>query len=85
MEHDLEEGAGGKEDWILARVSAAEAPATAVLMKHWAEMDPLAASEWLDKVPKNAVWRKAAVLAFAKAIEFYEPEAAGAWRKTTEG
>lgn len=85
VERDLEEGAGGKADWILARVSAAEAPATAeALMKHWAETDPLAASEWLDKVPKSAGWRKAAVLAFAKAIEFYEPEAAGVWRKPTE-
>jgi hypothetical protein len=84
--HDLEEGAAQKADWILAKVNPAAAPATAeTLMKHWSEADPLAASEWLNAVPKSAPWRNAAVLAFAKAIEFHDPEAAAEWRKAGGG
>jgi hypothetical protein len=78
---DLEELAGAKADWILARVSPAISAATAEsLMKHWTETDPLSASEWLNAVPKTAPWRSSAVLAFAKVIEPHDPEAASQWR-----
>ncbi|MES2709425.1 MAG: hypothetical protein V4726_22695 [Verrucomicrobiota bacterium] len=80
---DLEEAAGPKADWIVSQVTPGAANATAeTLMKNWTKTDPLSASEWLDKVPKSAPWRQAAVLAFAKAIEPHDPEAAALWRKT---
>lgn len=82
---DLEEAAGPKADWILSQVSPAAADATAeTLMRKWTETDPLPASEWLDKVPKSAPWRKAAVIAFAAAIKPHDPEAAAQWAKTAE-
>ena len=78
---DLEEAAGPKADWIMAQVSPAAAVGTAeTLMKQWTETDPLAASEWLDAVPRAALWRRAAILAFVSGIEPHDPEAAAQWR-----
>jgi hypothetical protein len=54
-------------------------------MKQWTAADPLAASEWLDKVPRSAPWRQSAVLAFAKVIQPHDPEAAALWRKAAGG
>lgn len=67
---DLEEAAGPKADWILAQVSPTFAVGTAeTLMKKWTETDPLSASEWLNAVPREAFWRRAAIMVFVSGIE----------------
>ena len=82
---DLEEAAGPKADWILAQVSPTAAVGTAeTLMKQWTQTDPLSASEWLDAVPREAFWRRAAILAFVSGIEPHDSDAAAEWRAAAD-